>query len=45
MAYHRLYLIYTYTRQPQNTLEMYVCMYNGWAFTALAPRPTVVYCA
>jgi hypothetical protein len=24
---------------------MYVCMYKGWAFTALAPRPTVVYCA
>jgi hypothetical protein len=22
-----------------------VCMYKGWAFTALAPRPTVVYCA
>jgi hypothetical protein len=21
---------------------MYVCMYKGWAFTALAPRPTVV---
>jgi hypothetical protein len=26
-------------------LCMYVCMYKGWAFTALAPRPTVVYCA
>jgi hypothetical protein len=26
-------------------LSMYVCMYKGWAFTALAPRPTVVYCA
>jgi hypothetical protein len=24
---------------------MYVCMYKGWAFSALAPRPTVVYCA
>jgi hypothetical protein len=24
---------------------LYVCMYKGWAFTALAPRPTVVYCA
>jgi hypothetical protein len=24
---------------------MYVCMCKGWAFTALAPRPTVVYCA
>jgi hypothetical protein len=24
---------------------MYVCMYKGWAFTALAPRPRVVYCA
>jgi hypothetical protein len=26
-------------------VAMYVCMYKGWAFTALAPRPTVVYCA
>jgi hypothetical protein len=25
--------------------DLYVCMYKGWAFTALAPRPTVVYCA
>jgi hypothetical protein len=24
---------------------MYVYMYKGWAFSALAPRPTVVYCA
>jgi hypothetical protein len=28
-------------------ISMYVliCMYKGWAFIALAPRPTVVYCA
>jgi hypothetical protein len=24
---------------------MYVCMYKGLAHSALAPRPTVVYCA
>jgi hypothetical protein len=24
---------------------MYVCMCKGWAYSALAPRPTVVYCA
>jgi hypothetical protein len=25
--------------------SFYVCMYKGWAYSALAPRPTVVYCA
>jgi hypothetical protein len=25
--------------------KTYGCMYKGWAFSALAPRPTVVYCA
>jgi hypothetical protein len=24
------------------TPTLYVCMYKGWAFTALAPRPIVV---
>jgi hypothetical protein len=29
---------------PPNLLSNgYVCMYKGWAFTAFAPRPTVVY--
>jgi hypothetical protein len=31
--------------QTKNFNTMYVCMYKGWAFAALAPRPTVVYCA
>jgi hypothetical protein len=22
---------------------LYVCLYKGWAFTALAPRPTVIF--
>jgi hypothetical protein len=33
------------TLRQINPVHMYVCMYKGWAFTALAPRPTVVYCA
>jgi hypothetical protein len=30
------------TGQNQN---MKICMYKGWALSALAPGPTVVYCA
>jgi hypothetical protein len=32
-------------KESEEERGMYVCMYKGWAFTALAPRPTVVYCA
>jgi hypothetical protein len=35
----------SHQRRQVSSPCMYVCMYKGWAFTALAPRPTVVYCA